>query len=139
MSYWQQGNTEINESKNRIGIDGRQVQRLRCPSCRTNRDSALYPLAWLLDPNESHGRGQLFLKAILSDVLRRMPHPRPIQPLDLVGIDLRGVDVQCEGEHIDVLINSGQPALVIAIENKIDSAEHGDQISDKRCHRFTLS
>jgi hypothetical protein len=30
-------------------------------------------LAWLLDPAESHGQGDLFLKAILMDLLRQAP------------------------------------------------------------------
>src|SRR5437879_2518734 len=51
-------------------------------------------LAWLLDPNESHGQGSLFLNAILMDLLRRSPPAlRPFSPIQLDGAEMRGVQV----------------------------------------------
>lgn len=86
-------------------------------------------LAWLLDPNESHGQGQLFLNAILMDLLRNAPHAdRPLSPVDLDGADLRGVQVRREWRHIDLLIVVDEPRVVIAIENKIFSSEHSNQL-----------
>src|SRR5437660_8652429 len=50
-------------------------------------------LAFILDPAESHGQGQLFLKAILMDLLANAaPGLRPLSPIDLDGTDLRGVE-----------------------------------------------
>jgi len=86
-------------------------------------------LAWLLEPAESHGQGQLFLKAILMDLLRQTPlDDRPLSPIDLDGVDLAGVEVRREWENIDILIVANDPAVVIAIENKIDAGEHSNQL-----------
>lgn len=86
-------------------------------------------LAFLLDPAESHGQGQLFLKAILMDLLKQAPPElRPLSPIDLDGTDLRGVEVKREGKHIDLLIRCQEPAFFVVIENKIDSQEHSDQL-----------
>ena len=43
-------------------------------------------LAFLLDPAESHGHGQLFLNALLMDLLKTAPVDlRPLSPVDLDG------------------------------------------------------
>jgi len=86
-------------------------------------------LAFILDPAESHGQGQLFLKAILMDLLKTAPAgSRPLSPIELDGTDLRGVEVRREWEHIDILITCQQPPFVVAIENKVDAHEHSDQL-----------
>jgi hypothetical protein len=88
-------------------------------------------LAWLLDPAESHGQGSLFLKAILMDLFktaRENGFPCPISPIELDGEELRGVEVRREWRNIDILILCDQPPFVVAIENKIRSGEHGDQL-----------
>jgi len=87
-------------------------------------------LAFILDPAESHGQGQLFLKAVLMDLLKAAPaEKRPFSPIDLDGTDLNGVEVRREWGNIDLLITCEQPPFVIAIENKIDSQEHSDQLA----------
>jgi hypothetical protein len=89
-----------------------------------------YFLAFLLDPAESHGQGQLFLKAILMDLLKQAPpERRPLSPIDLDGTDLRGVEVKREWKHIDLLIRCQEPPIVVVIENKIGSKEGRDQLS----------
>jgi len=91
-------------------------------------------LAWLLDPIESHGQGALFLRAILMDLFksaRENGYPCPISPIQLDGEDLRGVEIRREWRHIDLLITCEEPKFVIAIENKIKSGEHSDQL-----HRY---
>lgn len=86
-------------------------------------------LAWLLDPIESHGQGQLFLRAILMDMLRASaPDKRPISPIRLDGEDMTGVLVRREWNNIDLLITAEKPRVVIAIENKIWSEEHSNQL-----------
>lgn len=86
-------------------------------------------LAWLLDPNESHGQGALFLKALLMDLLRQTPvEKRPLSPVELDGEELSGVEIRREWKHIDLLILCKEPAFAIAIENKVYSGEHGDQL-----------
>jgi hypothetical protein len=84
---------------------------------------------WLLDPSESHGQGPLFLRAILMDMLHKAPQPiRPFSPVELDGAQFRGVEVRREWRHIDILIRCKEPAFVVAIENKVESDEHGDQL-----------
>jgi hypothetical protein len=87
-------------------------------------------LAFLLDPAESHGQGQLFLKAILMDLFKKAPTvARPLSPIDLDGTDLRGVEVTREWQHTDLLIKCTQPPFVVVIENKIRAKEGPGQLS----------
>ncbi len=86
-------------------------------------------LAFILDPAESHGQGQLFLKAVLMDLLKASPAGlRPFSPIDLDGLDLRGVSVRREWRHIDLLITCEEPPFVVAVENKVGSHEHSGQL-----------
>ncbi len=90
-------------------------------------------LAWLLDPNESHGQGPLFLKAVLMDLLRQSPPElRAINPVEIDGAELRGVEVRREWRNIDILITCKDPNFVIAIENKVGSKEHSKQLERYR-------
>ncbi len=82
-------------------------------------------LAWLLDPNESHGQGSLFLRAVLMDLLRQSPQElRPFSPIQLDGAEMRGVEIRREWRHIDILIKCSDPPFVLAIENKVDAGPH---------------
>lgn len=86
-------------------------------------------LAWLLDPEESHGQGDLFLKAILIDLFRSAgSSQRPISPVLLDAQDLLGVEIRREWRHIDLLIRCENPSFLIVIENKVDSSEHSNQL-----------
>jgi hypothetical protein len=86
-------------------------------------------LGWLLDPNESHGQGSLFLKALLMDLLKDAPADlRPLSPVELDGEELRGVEIRREWQNIDLLIICEQPRFLVAIENKIDTGEHDNQL-----------
>lgn len=87
-------------------------------------------LAWLLDPAESHGLGGLFLRAILMDLLRKTPNEqRLFSPIKLDGGELQGIEVRREWRNIDLLITCENPSFAIAIENKIGSREHSDQLA----------
>ena len=87
-------------------------------------------LAFILDPAESHGQGQLFLKAVLMDLLKHAPaEMRPLSPIDLDGIDLRGVEVRREWNSIDLLILCKEPRFAVVIENKVRSREHSNQLA----------
>lgn len=88
-------------------------------------------LAWLLTPAESHGLGDLFLKALLMDILRKARQQEinpPVSPVELDGADLGGVEIRREWRNIDLLITCEEPRFLIAIENKIDSGEHSEQL-----------
>src|SRR5213592_4412317 len=87
-------------------------------------------LAFILDPVESHGQSQLFLKALLMDLLKAAPADlRPLSPIEIDGIDLRGVTVRREWQNIDLLIACEQPSFVVAVENKIEAREHSNQLA----------
>lgn len=87
-------------------------------------------LAFLLDPAESHGQGQLFLKAILMDLFKKAPTgARPLSPIDLDGTDLGRVEVAREWKQTDLLIKCKEPPFVVVIENKIWAKEGSDQLS----------
>ena len=88
-------------------------------------------LAWLLTPGESHGQGDLFLKALLMGILRKARQQEftpPVSAVELDGADLQGVEIRREWRNIDLLLTCDEPKFVIAIENKVDSGEHGNQL-----------
>jgi hypothetical protein len=88
-------------------------------------------LAWLLDPDESHGQGELFLKAVLMDLVRyarRAGFDPPISAVDLDGFDLQGVEVRREWRNIDLLVACRAPRFVIAVENKMHSSEKQEKL-----------
>lgn len=86
-------------------------------------------LGWLMDPAESHGQGDLFLKTFLMDLLRQAPpENRLVSPVDIDGAELSDVDVRREWKHIDLLIHSREPAFVIAIENKMHGFERAEKL-----------
>lgn len=87
-------------------------------------------LGWMLDPEESHGQGALFLKAILLDALRMTPMElRPYNPSELDGMNFRGVEVRREYKHIDLMVICREPSLVLVVENKWKSSESDGQLS----------
>lgn len=92
-------------------------------------------LAWLLDPNESHGLGPVFLKGLLMDVLKRAGEeglPRALSPIELDGVDLEGVQIHRERHRIDLLVTCRRPEFIVVLENKVDSGEHGGQLAKYR-------
>ncbi|MGN0845964.1 MAG: PD-(D/E)XK nuclease family protein [Kiritimatiellia bacterium] len=80
-------------------------------------------LRWLLDPNENHGLGSLFLRAFLQRVCMAGG-----DALDLLTADLDTFSVFHEYKHIDLLLVSRASGIVVAIENKVDSSEHDNQL-----------
>src|SRR5262249_30884915 len=87
-------------------------------------------LAFILDPAESHGQGQLFLKAILMDLLKETAAElRPLSPIELDGTDLRGVRAERQWEHLDLLIECKDPRFLVVVENKMKSGDHTEQLN----------
>ena len=60
------------------------------------------------------------------------PELRPLSPVDLDGIDLRGVEIRREWKNIDVLILCREPQFAVVIENKVGAREHSDQLARYR-------
>jgi len=67
------------------------------------------------------------------DLLRQTPvEQRLFSPIVLDGGELRGVEVRREWKNIDLLITCDDPSFVIAIENKVGSGEHSNQLNRYR-------
>jgi len=87
-------------------------------------------LRWLLDPAETHGLGDYFLKLFLQTVVRKAEPGNGNAPslFDLDDWDLGQAEVIREWRNIDVLVCDDANKFVCVVENKIDAAEHGDQL-----------
>lgn len=91
------------------------------------RHSAI--LAWLLDPSETHGFDDQFLKAFLSEALRGQGAKGYPTALDISQADLRDATIRREWKNIDVFILSEQNNWAVIVENKFDSLQHEGQLS----------
>ncbi|MGI8911979.1 MAG: PD-(D/E)XK nuclease family protein [Rubrobacteraceae bacterium] len=86
-------------------------------------------LAFLLDPNESHGMGDAFEKRLLQRAVMDSPNaPAPVTPIELSLWDFGQMDVRQEWQHIDIFLLDERNRLAVIIENKIGTGEHGDQL-----------
>jgi hypothetical protein len=88
-------------------------------------------LAHLLDPYESHGLGDRFLRGFLIHACARHPSFRTT---DVLLADFNDVVVERERFNIDILITSQELSLACLIENKVGSHEHSDQLARYRSH-----
>lgn len=91
-------------------------------------------LSYLLDPTANHGLGDRFTKSFLKRVLNEAEQS-PVSPIEVDVADFSDSEVRREWRDIDVLIHAPGAGLVVAVENKIDSGEHSDQL---RRYRETL-
>ncbi len=81
--------------------------------------------AFLLDPRETHGVGEIFLRKFLRDIFAdSRTQNRTLFDADLM--DFRQIEIRREWRNIDILINL--LGDVIAVENKVDSSEHTSQL-----------
>ncbi|HLZ68885.1 MAG TPA: PD-(D/E)XK nuclease family protein [Dehalococcoidia bacterium] len=86
-------------------------------------------LAFLLDPRQTHGLGDTFVKRFLQRVLQGAGGAQlPISPIELDLWSLDGLLVLREWQRIDILLLDETHKLAVIIENKIDSGEHDDQL-----------
>ena len=88
-------------------------------------------LSFLLDPAQNHGLGDVFLKRFLKRVLADASDS-PVSPIEIDVADLRSAVVRREWRRIDILIHDEESRLVVAVENKILSGEHSDQLARYR-------
>ena len=88
-------------------------------------------LAWLFSANENHGLGDAFIKGILQRLVENDTEGR----YDVFGVllmDFYSFTVYREWKNIDILLVSDEEKTVIAIENKVGSGEHSDQLNRYR-------
>ncbi|MFL6257196.1 MAG: PD-(D/E)XK nuclease family protein [Pyrinomonadaceae bacterium] len=86
-------------------------------------------LGWLLDPRESHGLGDTFVRRFISTLLldnEQADFGLSASAVEL--IDLIDVEVRREWRNIDLLIHSRANLFVILIENKIRGRESRGQL-----------
>ena len=81
-------------------------------------------LSWLLDPNESHKLGDVFLKRFLREVASSERFN--LDQADIEGMDFSNAEIRREWRHIDILIVLSE--TVVCVENKVLSKEHSDQL-----------
>ena len=88
-------------------------------------------LAWLFNPQDSHGLDDFFLRSFLKDLFSKYRNTinTEINFFDIEVFDFDNVEVRREWNNIDLLILSRKNNLAIVIENKIDSSEHSNQLN----------
>jgi len=94
-------------------------------------------LAWMLDPEASHGMDDLFLRRWLMLVLNEAAdqgRPLDLDPVEVDSEPFLRVEVLREWHNIDVLvkIRLKEEEWVIAIENKVNSAQSAGQLARYR-------
>ncbi|MBV8859533.1 MAG: PD-(D/E)XK nuclease family protein [Acidobacteria bacterium] len=86
-------------------------------------------LAFLLDPNQTHGLGDEFTRRFLQRLLASAAgQPLPVTPIDLDIWNLNDLIVLREWQNIDILLLEESLRLAVIIENKIGSTEHSNQL-----------
>jgi hypothetical protein len=88
-------------------------------------------LAFLLNPNTSHHLGDVFLKTFLKQLLLEADNAT-VSPIEIDVATLTDTEVRREWKNIDILLVSPGSKMVCAIENKVDSGEHSNQLQRYR-------
>ncbi|MFC2067207.1 PD-(D/E)XK nuclease family protein [Chloroflexota bacterium] len=97
-----------------------------------------YILKWLLNPLENHGIGNYFLKQFLKYyfVDNRSSLQDRMTLFDLERLNLTDAEIRREWMNIDVLVvineEKEKGKIVVAIENKVRSTEHSNQLQRYR-------
>ena len=136
----------------RFILDNPDLERLESLSPRFNlfefmgfsRQEGIHSqvLTWLLFPQENHGLGDDFLKRFLLQTLTRARQTgiRTAAPLEVVLADFASAQVypewpnEVEGQrgYLDILILDERQKFFCAIENKVGSGEHSQQLTRYR-------
>lgn len=85
-------------------------------------------LGWLLDPLNTHGLGDKFLKAFLTEALKGESLKGGLTSLQILQADLRDTQVKREWNHIDILLLSPKNNFAFVIENKFKSKQYKGQL-----------
>jgi hypothetical protein len=86
-------------------------------------------LAWLLDPKETHNLSDYFTTSFLKLATNNDTNENPeLNIIDIDTLDLTSLQVYREWNNIDVLLVDDDKKVVCIIENKVNSAEHSNQL-----------
>lgn len=88
-------------------------------------------LAWIMNPNENHGFGDVFLKGVLQRIVENDTSGK-YDVFKILLLDMYTFSVYREWKNIDILLVSSEEEVVIAIENKVGSHEHSNQLARYR-------
>ena len=88
-------------------------------------------LRFLLDPSSPHGFGDAFLSRFLKGALVGT-QAGELGPVEIDVADLAKTEVLREWKQIDILIRNQASNFVVAIENKVGSEEHSNQLQRYR-------
>lgn len=88
-------------------------------------------LGWLLNPNENHGIGDRFLKAIIQEMVVNDTDGR-YEVFQTLLLDLYSFTLYREWKNIDILLISEEEQFLVAIENKVGAHEHDNQLDRYR-------
>ena len=88
-------------------------------------------LSWLLDPTENHGLGDAYLKNIFQRFVENDSDNR-YDVFNVLLMDFYSFTVYREWKNIDILLVSSDEKCVMAIENKVGSHEHSNQLNRYR-------
>jgi hypothetical protein len=86
-------------------------------------------LAFLLNPRESHGLGDVVLKRLLQETLQGNQAVSVLTPIEIDIGDFSDCEVQVETDNIDIVLKFPKHNLAVIIENKINSNQHDDQLA----------
>ncbi len=86
-------------------------------------------IAWLLDPNGSHGLGKIFITKLLRDI-SASEIASELDEFSIEELNYNNVEIRREWKNIDLLIIFD--SHVICIENKVDSKDHSNQLEKYR-------
>jgi hypothetical protein len=91
-------------------------------------------LAWLLDPRESHGQGDLFLRLLFKQL--GLGADAKLTMNAMVQREAPTFGIEKYRRRMDVLVEAGE---WLVIENKVDSPEQQEQVKDylEHLHRCT--
>ena len=94
-------------------------------------------LAFLLDPQQKHGLGDVFVKHLLKHALtyaqkQELAEPPSISLDDLNAWDFSQLEVKREWENIDIFLIDRKQKVTVTIENKVDSPEGEGQLKSYR-------
>jgi hypothetical protein len=110
------GNRELEELSARLG-EFNILQVLRIEQAEIRHSNVL---GWLLNPRESHGLSDAFVRRFISTLLLDNEQADfGLSPAKIELMDLVDVEVRREWRNIDLLVHSNANQLVILIENKI--------------------
>ncbi len=89
-------------------------------------------IAWLLNPNESHGLSESILLDLLQVLVQKYRELLNSKNIDIITtsmLDYHSFNIYREWNNIDILAVSDAEKFLVCIENKVDSNEHDEQLS----------